>query len=313
MSVIIPSYGADSNLLRAVDSVFLQTYPNIEIIVVDDNDPDSVYRKKTEEMVEELKKKGPIIYLKHDKNRNGSAARNTGLKASHGEYICFLDDDDEYLPTRIERCVSSLESNEMYDSVYSNVLMWMNGSITIKFKARYSGLCWKELLLDEGMLGTGSNLFFRKKAAAETGFFDEDFSRYQDVEYMLRFLQTHAIYPIDEYLVSKHLGIRNVPNYRKARENSALFFSKFDYLISELNPDEQTAFFASQFGKLLHLAIEQKSSRATISAAKKELRKYRKLTLIEKIGCVCPPAYIIARNGYHLWCKIRQKRGNVRL
>ena len=170
VSVIIPSFKASDNLIRAVESIFNQTYSNVEVIVVDDNNPDSPYRESTKKMIETLKTKGEINYIEHDKNKNGSAARNTGIRAAKGEYICFLDDDDEYAPTKIEKSVEMLEAHKEYDAVYSNVYMLMNGKITIEFKANYSGKCWKELLLDEGMLGTGSNIFVRRSVIEEVGF-----------------------------------------------------------------------------------------------------------------------------------------------
>ena len=307
VSVIIPSFKASDNLIRAVESIFNQTYSNVEVIVVDDNNPDSPYRESTKKMIETLKTKGEINYIEHDKNKNGSAARNTGIRAAKGEYICFLDDDDEYAPTKIEKSVEMLEAHKEYDAVYSNVYMLMNGKITIEFKANYSGKCWKELLLDEGMLGTGSNIFVRRSVIEEVGFFDESFARYQDVEYMLRVLSNHMMYAIDEYLVSKNLSDRNVPNYKKSRANNELIYNKFAYLINELEENERIEFYSNQFGKLLHIAIEQKSSKEDILKAKEEVEKYRDLRLIEKMGCKCPMIYIIARDMYHFACKLFHK------
>ena len=94
VSVIIPTYKRSKSLNRAIDSVLSQTYPNIEIIVVDDNGKGSKYQLETEKSLEKYIKTDKIKYIIHDVNRNGSAARNTGFKHSRGEYINFLDDDD---------------------------------------------------------------------------------------------------------------------------------------------------------------------------------------------------------------------------
>ena len=89
VSVIIPTYSRPVFLKRCLDSVLNQTYPNIEVFVVDDNNPDTDARSETEKTMEAYKENPRVTYLKHEKNKNGSAARNTGWKASHGEYITF--------------------------------------------------------------------------------------------------------------------------------------------------------------------------------------------------------------------------------
>ncbi|MDZ7672413.1 MAG: glycosyltransferase family A protein [Halanaerobiales bacterium] len=69
---------------NAINSVVNQTYKNIEIIVVDDNDSESNYRKKTEKIMLKYKNNYNIKYIKHLENKNGAVARNTGLKFSQG-------------------------------------------------------------------------------------------------------------------------------------------------------------------------------------------------------------------------------------
>ena len=94
VSIIIPTYGGSESLLKSVDSVLLQDYSEFEIIVVDDNDPDTDARKKTELLMGKYTNDPRVKYIKHERNKNGSAARNTGFIESEGEYICLLDDDD---------------------------------------------------------------------------------------------------------------------------------------------------------------------------------------------------------------------------
>ena len=122
VSVIIPTYKRSSCLLRAINSVLNQTYKKIEIIVVDDNNEDSLYRTENEKKLEKYVNKNKIIYLKHKKNLNGANARNTAIKKATGEYITFLDDDDYFLPDRIEKMVMVLKDNSNYDGAYSSVI-----------------------------------------------------------------------------------------------------------------------------------------------------------------------------------------------
>src|SRR5690625_1857772 len=113
VSVIIPTYKRPRMLTRALKSVLMQTYKNIEVIIVDDNDENSEYRKQTINFMKEYKSNPIIKYIKHKKNKGGSEARNTGIYKATGKYISFLDDDDEYMPTKIEKQVKKFkESNE---------------------------------------------------------------------------------------------------------------------------------------------------------------------------------------------------------
>jgi glycosyltransferase involved in cell wall biosynthesis len=109
VSVIIPTYGRTDYVVDALNSVVEQTYRNIEIIVVDDNAKKPSVRAEIERIV----KKYPACKLIQNKfNLGGSLTRNEGIKASQGELISFLDDDDTYEPTRIEEVVALYSKNK---------------------------------------------------------------------------------------------------------------------------------------------------------------------------------------------------------
>lgn len=113
VSVIVPTYKRYDLLTRCLDSILNQTYKNIEIIVVDDNPPDSNERTATRSLMERYQQSHPFIkYLQNSKNMGGSLTRNRGIMAAEGEYLTFLDDDDEYLPDKIEvELKAMLENN----------------------------------------------------------------------------------------------------------------------------------------------------------------------------------------------------------
>jgi glycosyltransferase involved in cell wall biosynthesis len=102
VSVVIPTYNRRPLLQLAIDNVLAQTYPAIELIVVDDGSTDD-----TAAMVEQYA--GRLTYIKQA-NRGGTAARNTGIRAAAGEYLTFLDHDDLMLPTKIARQVRMLRA-----------------------------------------------------------------------------------------------------------------------------------------------------------------------------------------------------------
>ena len=86
----------------AVSSVQDQTHQNLEIFVVDDNEPHSEDRQETALVMRSFEEDGRVHFIQLPKNMGGAAARNVGLYASTGDYICFLDDDDVFLPKKIE-------------------------------------------------------------------------------------------------------------------------------------------------------------------------------------------------------------------
>ena len=95
VSVVLPTYDRPALVRKAVASVGAQTYPNVELLVVDDCSPTPV-----EQALEGLSL-GPSIavrVLRHEENRGGNAARNTGIRVAAGEYVAFLDDDDRWHP-----------------------------------------------------------------------------------------------------------------------------------------------------------------------------------------------------------------------
>lgn len=110
VSVIIATYRREFELSRALESVAEQTHKNYEIVVVDDND-DDVWNRIAEEQISDFRMKYPKVELKYIQNHPnlGSAkTRNVGISVAIGDYVCFLDDDDVYLPNRISSQLSAM-------------------------------------------------------------------------------------------------------------------------------------------------------------------------------------------------------------
>ena len=138
VSVIIPTYKGSDNIERAVKSVLNQTYQPTEVIVVDDNGIGTEAQTETEKIIEQFKGLDNFKYIPHDMNKNGAAARNTGISASSGEYLCFLDDDDEYLPHKVESQVSEFEKlDETYGMMVGSVKI-IEGNYEGRIQSRFS-------------------------------------------------------------------------------------------------------------------------------------------------------------------------------
>ena len=119
ISVIIPTYNRILFLKRSIDSVLAQTLQPYEIIIVDDGSSDG-----TSAMI---KKNYPNLKLICQENKGVSAARNIGVKASSGDWVCFLDSDDEWKKNKLSEQNIALEKNATYSFCHSNEEWIKNG------------------------------------------------------------------------------------------------------------------------------------------------------------------------------------------
>ena len=243
VSVIICTYKGSKFLARAIQSVLGQTYDKIELIVVDDNVIGTKDGLETQEVIKGFS--GKLVYLQHKTNKNGAAARNTGLKKATGNYICFLDDDDMMLPERISSCVEKLRLSSKCDAVFTDVLCAdQNLFPTYKVTVREEGNCYRQVLLNQMFFGTGSNLFFTRKVYETIGLFDESFLRYQDLEYILRFYRLYESTFVPEiYLIKSKNNTDNSLNYEKLKNMNRKFEEKFLDEIESLGYKEKKYFY----------------------------------------------------------------------
>jgi glycosyltransferase involved in cell wall biosynthesis len=308
VSVIITTYKNDSVLSRAIHSVQRQTYPNIEIIVVDDNDPETPARKASEAVMQEYINNKRFRYIKHKKNLNASAARNTGISNASGCYICFLDSDDLYLSRRIEKAVQLLYDNPGIDGVLAGTMKVQNGYCFEIVSAMDQSEPVRTLLLNNGSLGTGSNIFCTQRAIGILNGFDESFERHQDVEFMLRFFSRFKAISIkDIQIVKCSDGHRNIPDYQKLCSIKKHFIQVFSPLISELSCSDKNLFFSGQAQNLLHIA-NLSGNHDNIDDAIEISRKICAISFKDKIRVT------IAKIGlYRLYSIFRKRRIKLRI
>lgn len=210
VSIIIPTYKRPKNLKNALYSVLKDEYINKEIIVVNDNGNDT-YDNDNDLIINEVRKNFPeidILYFKHTKNRNGAAARNTGILKSSGEYICFLDDDDIYLSGRLASSIKKLNEyklNNTIGGVYCGFLGW-NSPVNDLDRYKEGDLTKELLLLDykKHYLHTNTATY-KRSAVMRINSFDESYRRHQDLEFNLRFFQRYSIKAV------KYSGVRLNP------------------------------------------------------------------------------------------------------
>ena len=133
VSVIIPTYKRSDFLGRAIQSVLDQTYKNIEIIVSDDNIPESDFCIQTAAKVKAFEKTGKVRYVKTSGKTGGGPARNFAIKYCTGDYVAFLDDDDVFLPDKIEKQLDFMIENDL-EMCYQDVKWFDENERLVEFR-----------------------------------------------------------------------------------------------------------------------------------------------------------------------------------
>lgn len=230
VSVIIPTYARPVNLRRAIDSVLNQHYKNIEVIVVDDNGEGSAEQRNTENILKDYITSNRILYIIHPKNMNGAAARNTGLRHSHGEYIAFLDDDDAYYPDFVSESVKVLETvpQEIGATYCNSDWILKDGSRQFKINNQ-SGNIISSILMRECVCST-STILFKKAVCVQLNGFDTRFRRHQDWEFLIRYFRKNKIQLVNKVLLSKYCTETpgsNLVDAKKMYQIKSLFFETY--------------------------------------------------------------------------------------
>ena len=241
VSVVIPTYKRVDTLDRAIESVLKQTYSNIEIIVVDDNNPDTEGRIAAEKLMEKYADNPKVNYVQHPYNKNGSAARNTGVRASTGDYVAFLDDDDEFLPDKISSMLARLSKlSDDYAVCYSSFYLQKCDGKPFLSKECREGDLYFEALSRKFNVCAGSNLLIRKEAFVSVGGFDESFIRNQDVELLTKLLSKYLIAycPVKGLIVHLH----NNHSYFNPLEILDQYLKSFSVQINNLPADQRKKF-----------------------------------------------------------------------
>lgn len=257
VSVLIPTYKNSETLVRAVKSVLDQDFGGtFEVIVVDDNNPDDEFRRKTEVVMSVFDSNENVIYIKHDRNRNGAAARNTGFKNSKGRYICLLDDDDVFLQGKLEKQVKYMDDHPEFGGSYT----WRKQSFGEEVKYTKTGNLEQDILLLD-FFPTTITLMIRRECYESLNGFDESFRRHQDFEFLLRFFQYYEMGVVEEVL-SQIIGKESQGNQVLGKDYEELkkrFLQTFEPAIQRIeskNPGFKKRVYANHYSDVFvsHIA-----------------------------------------------------------
>ena len=231
ISVVIPTYGRHDLLHRAVSSAMSQTCEfEFEVVVVDDNSPDSQIFKSNNSMLSTFGKR--VRHLSNTGRRGGAEARNAGIMASAGEWIAFLDDDDEWLPGKLQRQVERISGCDQTvacidTGFYEEGLTHGRRRIILP---QLQGDIFDALLVKHrGRAPKLSTCICRREALLAIGMFDPEFPSRQDLDLYLRLARSYRFESVIEPLVIKykHLGGRISDNVEKKLGGFEVFYHKY--------------------------------------------------------------------------------------
>jgi glycosyltransferase involved in cell wall biosynthesis len=183
VSVIVPAYNAARYIGEALASVFAQTFPDFEVILVNDGSPDT---NELEQVIEPYRKQ--INYIKRQ-NGGPSAARNTAILHARGDYVAFLDGDDLWLPDYLSVQLNALHENPALDLIYADALLFGDSALAGR---TYMQTCpsrgpvtFESLLVEDCAVPTSCALA-RRRSLVDVGLFDESLMTSEDFDLWLR-------------------------------------------------------------------------------------------------------------------------------
>lgn len=234
VSAIITTHNRLALLKRAINSVFSQTYKPLELIVVDDSSTDGTKEYCTN-------KHFTYLYIPKEESKGGNYARNLGIKAATGEYIAFLDDDDYWLPEKVEKQIKLIEEKRCELVYCGRRLEIINGN-NVQYQDLFpsinnSGDMRKKILTT--ICTTTTNILVKKSALIEVGLFDESLRFWQEYELTIRLAQRQPFYFVNEilsvYRVDEKDKQRLTNKYKQWKDSAQYIYKKHVNLFQNLN------------------------------------------------------------------------------
>lgn len=214
ISVIVPVYNSEQTIKRALDSIFAQTYPSFEVIVVDDASSDQTLNLVAQYTDERLS------IIQSPENRGAATARNKGIATAKGRWIAFLDSDDAWKPTKLARQVEFLERDR------KPVAACATGYNIDKNGRRFAVVLnltpqqFRNDILFGCTISPGSTLMVKRDVFDTIGGFDEAFKRLEDWDWLLRFSERYDMEFLPDALADIYLTQNKPSNGRSTADRT---------------------------------------------------------------------------------------------
>jgi glycosyltransferase involved in cell wall biosynthesis len=243
VSVIIPFYNRPDKTINSIKSVLAQTYKNIEIVLVNDASTGDIGA-----VTDFIKNHANIVLINAKANLGPAAARNTGIKAATGDYIAFLDSDDEFTKDKIKLQLAEMLKHNP-DVSYTSYIKRSNGVDVVMSGHGVSGVVVPRMI-SSCPIATPTVMIRRKLLIDKNIFFNESIRIGEDTCFWLELAKEHEILLIEEPLTIVHTNeLSSAYSYEKLPEGfcnilayltNDPYYSKFRYEISLLCNDFYT-------------------------------------------------------------------------
>jgi len=230
VTAIIPAYNRPKRTSRAIYSVINQSYEPIELIVIDDNSMPPI----GDILRDGYKGLSDYQLIRHESNNGANAARNTGIESASGEYIAFLDSDDEWTKDKIRKQILQFqELGSATGIVYTGVKQVDEYGKTNSVDCPNETESMTKNLLLWNFIGTFSCVMARSSVFNTIGLLDERFPSWQDWEFYLRMSEEYDFGAVPEPLVIRHNGDNDQISSRYSQKRDKtfpMFYEKFEPL-----------------------------------------------------------------------------------
>lgn len=258
VTIITPTFNRGSLISRAIQSVLDQSYVHFEYLIIDDASTDN-----TEEVVKKFNDPR-ISYIRYAKNGGNAVARNVGVKAAKGDFIAFLDSDDEYLPNYLSRAVNYLKSEAKASFLWA-------GTRTVGIDKKERERIWvptranhPDQFLYELHVGIGRGFLIKRECFYDLEF-DENLRTAVDTDFLIRLRQKYDFTVLQEVLLNIHTQPGSVrANYTEKKKSYKIIIEKHKGTIDE------DKFLRSKFYyKLFWLSLYDGDTKLALQAYKK--------------------------------------------
>ncbi len=271
VTVIIPAYNYSIYLEECINSVYGQSYKNIECIVVNDGSTDN-----TEKILEDLKKiKYQDLIIVNKENAGLSAARNTGIKIASGVLIAFLDADDLWAPNKIENQIKTFNERNA-DIVFSNYKIYQNSQLRDHSEKIIASPFILDFIAKNPILGSSSSIIIKSEVIRKVGYFDNNFRSGEDADYWFRcacqnfsfaFCDSHDVY------IRHHQSGNMSANHMRMLSYHLILFDKQMNVVKESYSEIMSR-------KEFRYAIDERLSKIRWYAIQIEKYEYSLLTIL---------------------------------
>lgn len=299
VSVVIPTYNRAQQILRSLHSAFAQSMPDLEVVVVDDGSTDDTTDVLAAVDDERLR----VIAL--DRNGGQCRARNRGIVEARGRYIAFLDSDDEWEPTKLERQLQAFEDHPRPTLVYTGLYV-DDGTERVAGSAALNEQSFDEFLAVPGPITT-SGMMVDKEVAGKELYFDESLPGMEEADLLIRVSRYRRVACIPEPLYTRYMhGGEKVSNPRTFSMARRMLLDKYK---EEFEARPQLA--ATCY---LRLALTQlkagdgPGARSSLHAAARSDPDRLALRVMDAVGRFGPGGARVALKAYSSMSRVRRAR-----